>query len=30
LLTRGSLMTIAILLAASAVFWIWIVPLIDP
>ena len=30
LLTRGSLVTIAILLAASAVFWIWIVPLIDP
>jgi serine/threonine protein kinase len=30
LLTRGSLLTIAILLAASAVFWIWIVPLIDP
>ncbi|HMG57512.1 MAG TPA: serine/threonine-protein kinase [Kofleriaceae bacterium] len=29
-LTRGSLWTIAILLAASAVFWIWIVPLIDP
>ncbi len=30
LLARGSLVTIAILLAASAVFWIWIVPLIDP
>jgi serine/threonine protein kinase len=30
LLTRGSLVTIAILLAASAVFWIWVVPLIDP
>jgi len=29
-LTRGSLLTIAILVAASAVFWIWIVPLIDP
>jgi serine/threonine-protein kinase len=28
--TRESLVTIAILLAASAVFWIWIVPLIDP
>jgi serine/threonine-protein kinase len=30
LLTKGSLLTIAILLAASAVFWIWIVPMIDP
>jgi eukaryotic-like serine/threonine-protein kinase len=30
LLMRGSLVTIAILLAASAVFWIWIVLLIDP
>jgi hypothetical protein len=30
LLARGSLVTIAILLVLSAVFWIWIVPLIDP
>jgi serine/threonine-protein kinase len=29
-LTTGSLVTIAILLAASAVFWIWIVPQIGP
>jgi serine/threonine protein kinase len=29
-LTRGTLVTVAILLALSAVFWIWIVPLIEP